>query len=538
MKMQLMLVDDEPMILKSMVQNDWASAGVEHVYPAASGLEAAELLKHHPVDIVVTDIRMPGMDGLALCKHVQEHYPRTRCVLLSGFGEFEYARQAIEHRTVGYLLKPVKDDELLAEVKRVAAGIRREWEQIASHERARRTLHLHMPMLRSGFLNDLLSGQLPETGALAERLKEYQVLFQAGDSVLLVMVRPEKAFGSGEEPDALLFEYAVRNIAAEILEPDCDVWHSRDAYGYLVFALRSRKQPQEMGEMDVKALHTQAHELQLKVSGLLKGQVSLLLSEPLQFPRELAQVYRKLLNEFRKIPRSEQEFLALAGSNRTVDRTLTSLYAPPAFLRLMEGGRWDEVRSKLAAIVREMEEKLLDSEEHLAELYHTLVSAFLAIAHQQGKTLMEATAGKGELGESARIMRSAGTIADWAEGILSCLAQSENAEYNDHKRQLLARIHRFIEENLARDVSLQSIADHVKLHAVYLSSMYKQETGENLSDYIMRYRMEQAAVLLRSTEFRIYELAARLGFQNPPYFSKLFKNYYGITPQEYRERLL
>lgn len=175
MKMQLMLVDDEPMILKSMVQNDWASAGVEHVYKAASGLEAAELLKHHPVDIVVTDIRMPGMDGLALCKHVHEHYPRTRCVLLSGFGEFEYARQAIEHRTVGYLLKPVKDEELLAEVKRVAAGLRTEWEQIASQERARRTLHQHMPMLRSGFLNDLLSGQLPENGALAERLKEYQL---------------------------------------------------------------------------------------------------------------------------------------------------------------------------------------------------------------------------------------------------------------------------------------------------------------------------------------------------------------------------
>ncbi|MNC20219.1 Multiple antibiotic resistance protein MarA [compost metagenome] len=121
---------------------------------------------------------------------------------------------------------------------------------------------------------------------------------------------------------------------------------------------------------------------------------------------------------------------------------------------------------------------------------------------------------------------------------MSCLAQSENAEYNDHKRQLLARIHRFIEDNLARDVSLQSIADHVNLHAVYLSSMYKQETGDNLSEYIMRYRMEQAAVLLRSTEIKIYELASRLGFQNPPYFSKLFKNYYGITPQEYRDRLL
>jgi two-component system response regulator YesN len=164
------------------------------------------------------------------------------------------------------------------------------------------------------------------------------------------------------------------------------------------------------------------------------------------------------------------------------------------------------------------------------------MNAFLYIAHLQGKTLMEVSGLETDVSSDPRALSRADQVMEWAVGVLESMESGSIREFKDGKNQLISKIHRFIETHIAQDVSLQTIADHVTLHPVYLSSMYKQEMKENISDFIMRYRMEKAAAMLGSTDIKIYELASQMGFQNPPYFSKLFKNYYGVTPQEYRDR--
>jgi two-component system response regulator YesN len=335
---QLLLVDDEPMLLKSMVENDWAHIGVGYVFQAASGLDAAEILKKTPIDIVVTDIRMPGMNGLQLCEHIQEHYPRTKCILLSGYGEFEYARQAIKFGTVNYLLKPIKDEDLMNEVSRVKMLIQQEWEHVGSLEQARQTLHVHLALLRSNLLNNLLSGGSMTDSALAERMKEYQLPFVTGMDCSLILVRMEGAFGNPEEGDFLLFEYAVHNIACEILETDYDVWYCKDSFGYLCFLLQNKVQDGSVEKVDDKALEKSAYELQLKVAGFLKGQISVLISGLGVFPDELALHYRKSLNEFRKVPRSDREIMIISGEPRVQSRSLQTLYSPPSIGQLLEAG--------------------------------------------------------------------------------------------------------------------------------------------------------------------------------------------------------
>lgn len=535
---QLLLVDDEPVLLKSMVENDWARIGVGYVFQAASGLEAAEVLKKTPIDIVVTDIRMPGMNGLQLCEHIQEHYPRTKCILLSGYGEFEYARQAIKFGTVNYLLKPIKDEELMDEVSRVKKLTQQEWEHVGSLERARQTLHVHLPLLRSNLLNNLLSGGSLSSSALTERMKEYQLPFVTGMDCSFILVRMEGAFGNSEEGDFLLFEYAVHNIACEILEADYDVWYCKDSFGYLCFLLQDKVKDGSLDKVDDKALEKSAYELQLKVAGFLKGQISVLISDWGVFPDELAVHYRKSLNEFRKVPRSDREITIMSGKPRVQSRSLQSLYSPPSIGQLLEAGRWADARNKLSDVFEEMSSKKMDTEEHMMEVIYTLMNAFLYIAHLQGKTLMEVSGWETDVTADPRTLYRTDRVMEWAVGVLQSMESGSIREFKDSKSQLISKIHRFIEAHIANDVSLQTIADHVNLHPVYLSSLYKQEMKENISDFIMRYRMEKAGVMLGSTDIKIYELASQMGFQNPPYFSKLFKNYYGVTPQEYRDRHL
>ncbi|CAN7617507.1 response regulator transcription factor [Paenibacillus sp. LjRoot56] len=533
---QLLLVDDEPMLLKSMVENDWRSIGVEYVFQAASGLEAVEVLKKTPIDIVVTDIRMPGMNGLQLCKHIQDHFPRTKCILLSGYGEFEYARQAIMYGTVNYLLKPIKDEELMGEVSRVKTLFEQEWEHVGSLERARKTLHVHLPLLKSNLLNNLLTGSSLSSSALAERLKEYQLPFEPGVNCSFILVRMDGGFGDAVEHDDLLFEYAIHNIACEILEPDYNVWYCKDTYGYLCFLLQDKGKGESFVTRGDNVLEKSAYELQLKVSAFLKGQVSVLICDEGIFPDELALHYRKSLNEFRKVPRSDKGIMIMSGMPRVQSRSLQSLYSPPSIQQLLEAGRWGDVRKKLSDVFEEMSSKKMDTEENMMEVTYTLMNAFLYIAHLQGKTLMEVSGLETDVSSDPRALSRADQVMEWAIGVLESMESGSIREFKDGKNQLISKIHRFIETHIAQDVSLQTIADHVTLHPVYLSSMYKQEMKENISDFIMRYRMEKAAVMLGSTDIKIYELASQMGFQNPPYFSKLFKNYYGVTPQEYRDR--
>lgn len=532
---QLLLVDDEPMIVSSMVANDWGSIGIEKVHKAGSGLEAIGILASAPIDIVVTDIRMPGMDGLQLCKHIQELYPRTKCILLSGYGEFEYARQAIQYGTANYLLKPVKDEELMNEVARLRQLLEREWEEMDSVERAKHTLRVHLPMLRANLLNDLLSGIRLPNGPLAERLNEYGLHFSIGERAAMLLVRVDDANSAIADP--ALHEFAVRNIVGEILESDYEVWGSKDSFGYLCYMLQAKR---DSGKADMKSetkrLEQAAEAIVAQVGKFLRGTVTVLVGEPRLFPLEIVDQHRRSLNGFRKIPRSEQGKVVLEGATRLQSRSLDSLYAPPGFQQLFEAGRWTDARSKLTELEKEMREKKLDTEEHVTEVAYALMNAFLYTAHLQGKTLLELTGFEADILSEQGLFTRLSAVIEWADMALRSLETATVKEVKDGKGVLISTIHRFIEDRIADDVSLQAIADHVGLHPAYLSSLYKQETKENISDYIMRYRMEKASLMLRTTDIRIYELSGQLGFQNPPYFSKLFKYYYGVTPQDYRDR--
>src|SRR5690606_25316723 len=108
-------------------------------------------------------------------------------------------------------------------------------------------------------------------------------------------------------------------------------------------------------------------------------------------------------------------------------------------------------------------------------------------------------------------------------------------ETKDTRRSLINEIQSYVQRHLAEDVSLQSIADHVFLHPVYVSKIYKLETGDNLSEYVLKTRMNKAEYLLKHSHDKIYEIAAHLGYQRPHSFNHAFKKVYGMTPQEYRD---
>jgi two-component system, response regulator YesN len=524
------------MLLTSMMEIDWASIGIDHVFTATSGVEAVQLLEKHAIDIVITDIRMPGMDGLEVCEYVREHCPRTKCIILSGYSDFNYAQQAIKSKAVNYLIKPVKDAELIAAVTQTLHTIAEEWEAVSSMESARQTLRQNLPLLRSNLLNELITGTSYSDHTIEEKLSAYALPFSLGDPLFMVMIRMEKWYKDSNEDELSLYEFSVGNIINELMQEYFELWSCKDSLGYLIWLVK----PKRLENGSDLLLDKLVKQVQTCVNNYLLGEVSVLLSfqEPL-YKNELFSVYRLLLNQFRKLPRSDHGFFIRLeeGKLQRQVESLQQLYQPPTLLQLLEAGRFEHARGKIQSVFKEIQTKKLDDEEHILEVTTNFYNAFSYVAHLQGLSISDLI---GDEGAKIDFPFFKGTtslsVFDWFLSMTDRLEKLIVQESSDVQVNLVHKVHQYIEENISVDISLQAIGEHVHLHPAYLSGIYKQLTGENISDYIYRHRMEKSGYLLLNSDMRVYELAQMLGFQNAPYFSKLFKTHYGITPQEYRDK--
>ncbi|WP_217591897.1 response regulator [Cohnella sp. GbtcB17] len=546
---QVLLVDDHAHLVDSLVKSiPWESLGISQVHTAYSGPAALEVLETYPVDILVTDIRMPGLSGLELIRRVMQARKRIKCIVMSGYADFEYARQALQFDTVDYILKPAEDEEIVASLRKATELIHREWEEISSRQRALTALRENFPKLRDGLLGELLTGGAMSKAALAQRLGSLELAFAAEDEVRLVLLRPDEAFFAYSRHDLGLMEYAIGNIAEEIFRDGYEVWFCKDTHGYLVFLVKEKKSPGSEADAQAsepprrqRALEREASEIQSGVKAYLRGTVSVLISGRGTFPRDVPALYQASLAMIRQRFGQEGEFLISAeafGEAPPVDG-LTGLHDTPTLVQLLEAGRWEMLADKLEAVFLSIGR--LDrsfSQEHIMEVVFALGSALISICHKNGKRLEDV------IGESfgallqPALLRSVEQLREWSARAIDLVRTDDIAgKQGETAAYFVRRAQEYVEQNLAGDTSLQAVADYVCLHPVYLSRLYKSETGEGLSGYVLRLKMEKAEKLLAEGNKKVHEIAELLGYDNPPYFIKVFKKHAGWTPKEYREQL-
>lgn len=543
--LQLLLVDDERSIVETLAETiPWDACGIGTIHEALSGAMALEILENHSIDIVITDIRMPGMSGMELIAAIHSRWPHVKSILLSGYADFEYAKQAITQQTFDYLLKPVSDEDLIESVKRVVNRIKEKWEEVASYQKALYAYHDNLPLLRSTTLSELLTGRTYSESVLADKLRLLELPHSAGDQMGMLLIRMEEHLAEMAGKDLALMEYAICNIVSEVMQNHFHIWHTRDAHDYIVILVSPREQiasTPERNERIKTLLEHYASQIQTNVQLYLKGAISVLVGSWGRFPYQTREIYEHAMMSMRKRMGHGQGLFVTASDEPAPEpiHTIWSLYEPPTLLNLLEAGRFDDVERKISQI---FEELLKSGENHdiaeqIIEAYHVLAGAFAYIIHKNGKQLSEVLSD-----ESIRYFRSPSysTVAqllDWSIRSLHCIRDDAEQELKDNHSTIVRSVRSFVDRYLAGDVSLPAIADHVHLHPVYLSKVYKAETGEALTEYVYRLRMEKAAFYLRTSTSKVFETSELVGYNNTAYFIRVFKKYYGVTPQEYRDNL-
>ncbi|WP_141504253.1 response regulator [Paenibacillus luteus] len=509
---KVLLVDDERIILDGISQMvDWSYYRTSLTATARNGLEAYESIMAEEPDIVITDIRMPGMDGLELVAKTHQTHPHVRFIVLSGFREFEYASKAMQYGVKHYLLKPTNEikiggplaeivDELEADAKREAfvSGVKERLEKV-------------MPHVKEQVLKEFVTNKMYGR----RDWDYYRSLFQysADKPVRLLLFQLE-----GDAQFEQLF--AIKNIAQEIIGTTLLATTLGDHVLVLV------EDP-----TDIIELNRKINDIRQTFRSYYKMDASIALSEPAPIfeARSLYQETLQCLN---------YRFYLDEGGLITRQDTA-----------IMADGRLDQFHfdeDRLLMPVRSGH--LKDAENALSEFFNRLKEAQLDIVKTKSYVI----------GQYVSLIRLADSraVEDYYRNIPSIIEMNAlhaiqavlenavraitNARYEQNKVKYIAFVRQtidIIEQYLGNaDLSLTFVASKLLfINPEYLGKLFKKETGEKFTTYVLKLRIKQATEWIATDpDIKIFELAERLGYgDNPQYFSQVFKKYMGCTPSEY-----
>ena len=497
----VMLVDNEPIITKGLIHLiDWASFGCTVDMIAHDGTDAIRQAKGSMPNIVITDIRMPEMDGLQLCQWFCENSPETQLILLTGFPDFEYAKQAIQYQVIDFVLKPTQPEALTAAVEKAIRNL----DQQNAQDVLLKKRELERQMLFSELIYNNRSSLLFTLNRLHEldlRLSNYYVINLTVQSAM---------------PDISAQLMQAQKIFSHCCSSPAIFVSRSDNSCYAVFNADHEEDP-------TMACQRSVEQADLDTDFMLTIGISRKHLDPLEM-----QLAAQESDDAQKF--------ALYASQPSVIRS--------ADLPQLSGDTAHDLLEKLQMVEDSLEN---GSREAALQNFHVFFDTIRQerLPYSQGYQFAQL------LGNFCF-----GLLMSYDEP-LSQFPKLRGEDLDELEKELqellqktLTCIHRapsnidviiydvkkYIDQNYNIPLTLDALAAQVHLSPGYFSKLFKREMGENLSTYIVNTRIEQAKLLLKTTDKKTYEIAESVGIYDPVYFSKIFKKITGLKPKEYRQQ--
>ncbi len=538
--LKLFLVEDEIVVREGISKNiDWRGNGFDFVGEACDGELGYPLIKKLQPDILIADIKMPFMDGLELSRLVKSEMPWVKIIILTGYDEFSYAKQAIDIGVTSYLLKPFSGQKLLEAVQQVAKIILEEKEQKEIVERYKKERMDFEQLEQSTFFEDLVSRRLPVCDTI-ERGRKLALELTANCYNIVLF----KVFCQGVEEDK---SYCEDTVAAgnELLELFWGMEHvlvfNRNTEGYALLL---------KGE-SIHAVKQLAADCAKGLQGIVAGYEELAyfagIGEPVVRLSELAKcfeganrafAFRYILGE-NQVAYADQSPIGLPG--QPLDISFTSINASKLDKKTIE--RFLRSGSQQAA--DPFIDDYLDSinflkiESYLFRQYITIDIhiAILAFIEELGYSKTEFVSSCGDISKNLQILNSAQQTKDYLKTMLRKAIAIRDSISGKKYSSVLQLATEYIAQNYNnQELSLNTVAASVNISPNHFSTIFHQELGQTFIAYLTELRMQKAKELLRCSSMKAAEIAYAVGYKDAHYFSYLFKKMQGCTPMEFRAR--
>ncbi len=521
MPYKVFLVEDEIVTREGIRDNvDWPACGFEFCGEAPDGEMALPLLQTAQPELLITDIKMPFMDGLQLCKLARERWPWMKVVILSGHDEFEYAQQAVHLGVTEYLLKPVTVPDMHTALRRVAALIDKEKNELENLQKLRDQVAENRAALREQLLLKLVVGAVTSPEAI-EKSRPLGLDLVAR-CYLVIIFKIEQADGAAQ------FDYAqfqeVQQQAACLVGNDPDVFLLRKDWNELILLLKGSTPEYVAEERDVLMERAKAA---LGAYGRLAMGAGTPKNRIADIPRSYVEALVGVQSSARP-NRIEPQSVVDQSDLLKVDKLVVD-----DFLRC---GVKEEFDNFFEAFVRPVGETALKS--YLLKNY-LLVDVIVATAqfvHELGGVIDEVIP---ELAPIQTLLECTQTVEQLRTQTRTILLRA--LAFRDQMSQPYAGLIRRAKDYIVchyadPDLSLSEVANHVNHSASHFSTLFSQETGQTFKDYVTEVRIKKAKELLRTSTLRAAEIADRVGYSDPHYFSAVFKKNTGLSPTEFRQQ--
>jgi len=518
---KVFFVEDEIVTREGIRDNvDWKAHGFEFCGEAPDGEMALPLLQTARPDVLITDIRMPFMDGLQLSQIVQDRMPSTKIIILSGHDEFEYAQKAIKLGVFEYLLKPVSVQDLHNVLQKVASELDRERDEQQALRKLRDQVEENRAALRERFLLKLITGATSS----AEAIEKSQLLGVdlVARCYLVVVIRVEPS-DSSEPSDHLIYE-RVQQLVSRLVENNPDVFLLTKDVHELVLVLKGSS-PENLYEERDLLLDRMRQEVRPARCELIIGS-----GTPQERITEICQSFIDATEDMQAVAHPRKG--AFSSGFDKAELLKVDKSAVEDYLRF---GAAESFNAFFETLIRQLGEKALRSSTVKSYIFTNIILATSRFVDELRGNVGQVVP---ELDNIETISASIETIEqlrERAQNLLAAALAFRDSRVTHHYAGVIKQAQEYIDHHyMDADLSLNDVAAQVILSSSHFSAVFSHETGQTFKEYLTEIRIKKAKELLRTTPMKAFEICYQVGYNDPHYFSHVFHKNTGLTPIEFR----
>ncbi|SDD90386.1 Two-component response regulator, YesN/AraC family, consists of REC and AraC-type DNA-binding domains [Paenibacillus sp. UNCCL117] len=520
----ILIVDDDKRIRDGLTRHiEWERIGFYEPLHASGGFEALELCQRTPVDVIITDIKMAGMSGLDFAERMMRFRKQTIMIILSGFGDFEYAKTAMKFGIRHYLTKPTDLTQLTSVLEETASELDSRLRQTESLKAMEERYREAIDLFAEQFLLRLAHGLADSPEAVHASVREYR----------LTLPYSSYALASLASADHAALAQQMRRIRRR-----CALWretsdlscypfvHQEEERIYLLLNYDDRETAlQALRQLRERSEQPQRERADLAISGPVAqlSDISLCFNQLRHWPGAAGPMqvggfadYAEHENERPEpvYPAAEEKRLVLAMSSGDTERAALCL---------------ERIFAELHAQQAHPEKY----REYFVKLFFAMERAVAELKSDIHRILGERIYPT----QKAQEFRQAGPMLEWLQRACAECTEYLTSHSLSYTQKFVEHIKSYIEKHYMEDISLHSVSAAVHLSPTYVSKIFKKATGRNFIDYLTSVRMEMAKAMLGNVNNKVYEIASNVGYQSTKHFSQVFKGNTGMTPTEYRDKI-
>lgn len=527
---KMIIVDDDESVRKGLkISIDWSEINIRVVGLAKNGEEALKMVKEEKPEFVITDIYMPKMDGLELTIKIKEVVPYAKVIILSGYEDFDYARTAIRNNAYDYILKPIKAEKMIKIVKKAKKVIDQEMLKLQDERDLKKQLKESLPVLKERYLDYLLSRRL-SLEYIKENYKYIELDIEDKKTVVLVIELDDiEEMEAKKDEERQIIMLSIKRALNSILNQGFQgeiITHYPNRFVIIMNYENNNNIIKEITSLCNKMKNFLEdyfdHSITIGIGGLYDDSEQIVNS----YQEAIEALEYKIF-----FGKGNIIYIGDVAINKKQNKYNYPFEQENKIITALKIGDVENIEKYIG----EFTTYYLDNnntfpEEFKRACIQLIYYIFRNLIYWNYSIDIAINSIEEKIKRAKSHQKVEKYMKRYINNIASKIIQKKESEYN----HVVKKVCEYIEEKYSQNINLEDIANSVYLTSNYLSNLFKEETGKTIMNYLTEIRLKKAKKLLLNTEYKVFEVAEKVGYKDARYFSQVFKKNVGITPTTFR----